>query len=462
MPDHDDAPAAPRGPLDRLLSLFGDVRGGEGLGAALLALNAFVLLFAYYLLKPVREALIVGGVGPEIKAYTAALQALLLLFLIPAYGRFSSRVSRIRLITWVTLFFVSNLAVFYVLGRSKALDLGIPFYVWVGIFNVMLVAQFWAFVNDVYVPEQGRRLIALIAIGSSTGGIFGSWTAKLLIKAIGVYSPMLIAGAMLLVCIAISRLVHTRSGAAHGLRGQAVDRETPLGRDGGFQLIWKQRYLLLIALLILMLNAVNTTGEYILGKAVRTAADQALLPGTVADPDAFRKQFVGLFYADFQFWVNLCSALAQLLLVSRIMTWFGVRAALFVLPLIALGGYGLIATAPLLGLIGVIKGVKIAENSTDYSLNNTARHALFLPTSREAKYKAKAAIDSFFWRMGDLTSAGLVFVGSRLHLDARGFAGVNFAFTLVWLWIVIRVAREHRKLAGESSTAPAAEASAPA
>ena len=144
--------------------------------------------------------------------------------------------------------------------------------------------------------------------------------------------------------------------------------------------------------------------------------------------------------------MNLVGALAQTFLVSRLVTKVGVRVALFVLPLIALGGYALLATVPLLGLI---RGVKIAENATDYSLNNTVRHALFLPTSREAKYKAKAAIDGFFWRMGDLTSAALVFVGSMLGFGARSFAWANFALTLVWLWIVMRIAREHRGLSGD-------------
>ena len=451
MSDPDAAAAVPRGPLERLLSLFADVRAGEAVTAILLTLNAFLLLSSYYIIKPLRETLILGSAGAEVKSYSSAGQALLLLFLIPAYGRFASRVSRIGLITWVTLFFISNLAIFYALGQAKLPAIGIAFFLWVGIFNVMIIAQFWAFANDVYTPEQGKRLFALVAVGSSTGAIFGAWSARPLIQALGVYSPMLIAGAILIVCIAISRIVHARSGAAHGARGEAVDQNAPLGREGGFQLIWKQHYLMLVAFLILLLNAVNTTGEYILGKTVGAAATQALQAVTVADPDAFKKEFIGLFYADFFFWVNLSGALVQLFLVSRIMTWFGVRAALFVLPLIALGGYALLATVPVLAFI---RGVKIAENATDYSLNNTVRHALFLPTSREAKYKAKAAIDSFFWRMGDLASAGLVFAGSMLHLGTREFAGVNFAFTLVWLWIVIRIAREHRKLTNENPGHP--------
>jgi AAA family ATP:ADP antiporter len=254
---------------------------------------------------------------------------------------------------------------------------------------------------------------------------------------------------MLGLCIALSRWAHARAGKAHGAQGKLVDENAKLGPEGGFQLIARERYLLYIALLVLLLNAVNTTGEYILGRTVTASATHALKAAFVSDPEAFKERFIGAFYADYYFWVNLVGALAQTFLVSRIMTRFGVRAALFVLPLIALGGYALLATVPVLAWI---RTVKIAENATDYSLNNTVRHALFLPTSREAKYKAKAAIDSLFWRLGDLTSAALVFVGSLLNLGTQVFAGVNFAFTLAWLWIVIRIAREHRVLSGESTT----------
>src|SRR5262245_57683660 len=107
--------------------------------------------------------------------------------------------------------------------------------------------------------------------------------------------------------------------------------------------------------------------------------------------------------------------------VSRIMKYLGISWALFFLPVIALGSYALLAVVPILSYIRI---AKIAENSTDYSVQNTARHALFLRTSREAKYKAKTAIDSFFWRAGDALSAALVFLGTRLALDIRGFAFV--------------------------------------
>jgi AAA family ATP:ADP antiporter len=129
--------------------------------------------------------------------------------------------------------------------------------------------------------------------------------------------------------------------------------------------------------------------------------------------------------------------------VSRVFKYAGVRVALFILPAIALGGYTLIALMP---LFAVVRWAKILENSTDYSIQNTTRHALFLPTSREAKYKAKQAIDSFFVRAGDLGQAAVVFIGTTLAFSIRSFATVNIVLVLVWIGLAVAIAREHRAL----------------
>ena len=118
------------------------------------------------------------------------------------------------------------------------------------------------------------------------------------------------------------------------------------------------------------------------------------------------------------------------------------RGALFVLPVIALINYSIIVVAPLLAVVRV---GKILENSTDYSIQNTLRQALFLPTSREAKYKAKAAIDTFFTRTGDVVSAGVVALGQVTALTVPAFAGFNVLLTIVWLWVARRIAQEHRQ-----------------
>jgi AAA family ATP:ADP antiporter len=212
-----------------------------------------------------------------------------------------------------------------------------------------------------------------------------------------------------------------------------------IGPSGGFRLVFRHRYLLLIALLVLLSNLVNTTGEFILGKTVAEKAKDL--------PDS--KTYIGAFYAGFFFWVNLLGAGLQMFVVSRILKLIGIGRALFILPLIALGSYTLLAFAPILGFI---RFAKIAENSTDYSVQNTVRHALFLNTSREAKYKAQSAIESFFWRMGDAFSALLVFAGTALAFHTSSFAVVNIVLVFVWLgvaWAIVRLRQRRSRREAE-------------
>ncbi len=452
-----------RGVLDRILSPFADVRGGEGGPALLMMLDVFLLLTCYYIIKPVREAFILSGSGAEVKSYAAAGMVVALLFLVPAYAAVASRVSRTALLTWVTLFFITNLVAFYVLAQARVPYLDVVFFVWVGIFNVMIIAQFWSLANDVYVPGEGRRLFAIIAFGSTIGAIVGATVVENLVdpeKADpnAINRLLLVAAALLAVCAVLTRIISRREKVAVAKPSQpAISREQPLDPKGAFRLVFSERYLLLIGLLMLIVNFVNTNGEYILGRTLEETAKGLAASGQTSGlpADEFEKQFIGNYYAGFFKWVNWATALIQLFVVSRFLKWFGVRAALFVLPVIALGGYALLATSPLLRMI---RGVKIAENSVDYSLQNTARQALFLPTSREAKYKAKQAVDTFFWRTGDVLSAGLVFAGTQLALTTGNFAAVNLGLVVVWIAIAVAIAREHRRLAGATEEGMAAAA----
>jgi AAA family ATP:ADP antiporter len=427
--------------IDRVMSPFTVLEPGEGADAALLTLSVFLLLTAYYVLKVVREPLILSAGGAELKSYTSAAQAVLFLFLVPAYGWLANRVDRGRLIATVTLFFISNIIVFYFMALASMPGLGVAFFVWVGIFNMMIVAQFWSYANDVYTPDQGKRLFAIIGFGQTAGAACGGLFSKYLIQKLQVHQLLIVAGALLclylVVIFVVQRRMHRHPRIAR------VDDDVMVDKRGGFSLILRSRYLLLIAVLLWALNFSNTNGEFILGRVV-TANAHAVSQGLTGAPaDEAVKHFIGAFYADYFTWVNLVSALIQLFLVSRIMRYLGVQAALYVLPVVALGAYSIVAFTPVLALIRV---AKISENSLDYSLNNTARHALFLPTSREAKYKAKAAIDTLFVRAGDLSSAALVFVGTRMALQTRGFAISNMIVIALWLIIVTALGKHYKRL----------------
>jgi len=440
------APRTSRHPgiLDKILSPFTVLQPGEAKDALLLTLAIFLLLTAYYVLKVVREPLILAAGGAELKSYTSAAQAVLLLLLIPAYSAIANRVNRIKLISIVTIFFISNLILFYAMSAANTPYLGVAYFIWVGIFNLMIIAQFWSFANDVYTPEEGKRLFAIVGFGQTLGATCGGLLSKLLIGHLRVHELMLVAAAFLVAYLFIIRVVHHRDRSES--QEAAANAEKPMqDRRGGFALVARDRYLLLIGLLLLLLNFVNTNGEYILGRVVTGDAARLVAAGATSGMPAqeFTEQFIGKFYADYFTWVSALTAFIQIFLVARIMTRVGVRAALFVLPVVSLGAYGIIAFVPMLALI---RAAKIGENSLDYSLNNTVRQALFLPTTREAKYKAKAAIDTLFVRAGDLSSAGLVFLGTLLAMQPRDFAIVNMALVLVWLLIVIGIGRRHRVL----------------
>ncbi|MEP7367258.1 MAG: Npt1/Npt2 family nucleotide transporter [Acidobacteriota bacterium] len=418
--------------LDRMLSPFSRVEGGEGAGALLLAANVFLLLGSYYVLKTVREALILGEAGAVVKSYASAGQAVLMLLVVPLYSWFGSRVGRLNLIAGSTLFFASHLAIFYLLSQA-GVHVGIPFFLWLGVYNMFVVAQFWSFANDLYTEDQGKRLFPIIGVGASLGAWVGSLAAKEMFKIFSPYQLMLITIGILGVCIGLTYISHVRqkrlSDSAHS---KVVD--APLNKSGGFQLVFQNRYLLWIAALVLLLNLVNTTGEFLLGSFV---ADQAT--ARFGAGDAFAAQrgaFIGQFYGDYFSWVNLLGFLIQTFLVSRIFKYAGVGVALFILPTIALGGYSLLIFAPVLA---IVRAAKILENATDYSLNNTVRQALFLNTSREAKYKAKAAIDTFFVRFGDMIQAGIVFIGTSLAWTTKNFAMLNACFVLVWFFVAWQI-----------------------
>ena len=433
---------AKRSLLEQFLGTVTEVEPGEGPTALLLTLNVFLLLTAYYVIKPVREALIlVMPSGAEYKSYLGGAIAVALLFAVPAYASAVKRFPRSKLVVGVTLFFASHLLLFYGLSHweSAKAYLGLFFFVWVGIFNMMVVAQFWAFAADIYTVEKGKRLFALLGVGASVGSAVGGLISKLLIGPLGTYNLLLIATLILGSCALLTYVVDRREISRAPAEAPKAAEEP--SKDGAFQLVFKHRYLTLIAAFSLLFTIVNSNGEYILGSLVRGAADAAVAAGTLAADK--KGDFIGGFYGDFFFVVNTGSMLLQTFVVSRLVKYGGMKWTFFTFPVIALLDAAAIAVLPILA---VTRWGKTAENAADYSINNTARNMLWLPTTREMKYVAKQAVDTFFVRMGDVSSALLVFAGAGLGWGVRSFALTNLVVVCVWLVLAVAIVREYQRL----------------
>ncbi|MGH7896514.1 MAG: NTP/NDP exchange transporter [Candidatus Binatia bacterium] len=467
MAERSQVSTASLSPAERALRLFTDIRPGEAPASLAMLASVFLILAAYYFVKPAREGLlaasVVSGISDtELKAYSSFGQSLLLLGVIPIYDSIANRLRRRALVTATSAFFASNLVCFWALQPGLIFEsagwVGIAFYLWVGIFNVFIVAQFWSFAADVYSDEAGRRLIPMIAIGATAGAATGSWIAKTLVPIVGTFGLVLVAAAVLFCSIVTLRIADSRAAAAEYLR---TDRERTRPSPGGtgsagFRLVWRHRYLLATAFLILVLNWVNTNGENFLFGAVEREFEAKVAARGLTGEGAteFLRDETTRFYGDLSFWVNGVALFLQAFVASRVLRYGGFGAILLSLPLISLLSYSAMAIFPLLAVMRV---AKIAENSTNYSLTNTARQVLWLPTTTEMKYKAKAVVDTLFVRFGDALAAVTAFAGTRLlDVSPRWLFGFNAGLVLIWFAVCLVVVREHGRLTGAEAAQVAA------
>jgi AAA family ATP:ADP antiporter len=437
--------------FERLLTHVTRVAPGEGRTAFLFFLHGFLLLASYQVMKALREAFMLAKFSAETRAYAVALMALVLMVAVPMYGRLRHHLEGARLLRAVTLFFVLTLPLFAVLAHF-GVPIAFPFFIWVGIFGVMAVAQMWAYAADSFNVRSGQRLFVVIMLGANLGALAGS---KFTGFAVASLSPM---GLMVLATVTLGATLFiatpARAAIPEGSRAVVIERSRPLPRVmGGIGLVVRDRYLLTIALFVVLLNWINTTGEFILADYVKADAEaRVAASGGTLDLGTLITEF----YGNFNFWVTLISLAIQLFLVSRIYQAVGVRGALLVHPIIVAMGYGVLALAPLIGgfipVFSMIRRIKFAENGLDYSLMNTTRQALFLPVDRDSKYDGKTAIDTFFWRFGDLLQAVGIFIGMHVFgWHSHEFAVLTFVLALAWIWLAARMGRDYSRKSQETA-----------
>lgn len=429
--------------LARALRPITEVLPGEAVTALLLTANVFFLLTAYYVLKPLREGLILHLTGgAELKVKLSGAIALALFVIVPAYGKLVDRLPRIRLVVGVSLAFALQLLVFFAALRVPSLHdrLGLVFFPWVGVFNVMVVAQFWGYANDLYDKDQGDRLFPMVAIGASVGAAVGSKLAKFLVNGLGELSMPLVAAALLTLCSALFWLVERREAESARQAKELAQIPRSQTPRGGFGLVARHRYLLLLALFSLVYNWVNTNGEYLLSKLIKADVETLVARGQLAAEQS--SNAISAAYADFYFYVNVGGVLLQTFVVSRAVKWLRLPAAFLFLPLLAFGNALVFAFVP---IVALAKIGKAAENATDYSLNNTLKQLLWLVTSPDMKYKAKQVVDTFCVRMGDVCSAlSVILLVDTLAFSVERFAWLSIALAAVWLVLAVAIGRLYR------------------
>lgn len=444
--------------LERFLRLFANVKAREGVTSVILILNIFLTLMAYYFVKPVREgwlsvSLFSGFSQLEVKAYSALGQSLLLLGVLPVYAKLAALWTRRQLIIRTGIGFGIMLIVFWCVQPELIWEqvpfAGIVFYMFVGIFSVTLVAQFWSFASDIYGETRGKRLFPLVAVGASAGGALGAWFGQYLIEAEILSAFDLILLAIVPLGAALGLAVWTDKRGTYGqptewTKSRWLEPAAPHD-EGPYRLIMQHRYLAGTAVMVMVFSWIVASGDNILFGLVQESVRDNL--AALADqPQEFARQVnaaTTAFYGDLYFWINTAGLLLQAFFVSRILRYGGFMALMLATPLISLAAYLSMAIAPVLG---IIKAMKVAENSSNYSVNNTARHMLWLPVSKEMLYQAKTAIDTLFVRIGDGLAAITVLIGTRLvTLNIISFLWINVVLTVFWIMLAIFLVHENRR-----------------
>lgn len=425
--------------MKKVLTKIVDVKPDEIRALWLGFVFNFMVLGSYYVIKPVRDDIGAhNGVQNLWWMFTGTL--LVALVANTAFSAIVARMSRRRFIPIAYHFFILNLAIFYLamhyLSNTAQFWVGTAFFVWVsGAFNLFILTVFWAFMSDIFSPDQGKRLFAFISVGGELGGIVGALLAGALVKGIGAVNLLIISAIMLEAAASCVRFFPAGFHTSHPEQSVARDdkaAERPIGGGiiTGISHVFQSPYLMAICG-FMFLYAITTTFVYF---------QQADITGSQFHDRAARTAF----FAHIDTWVNSLTLLVQLFLTGRLLKWIGVGPTLAFLPVLSMIGFIAIGISPVLSLFAVFQ---VARRAGNFAVTRPAREVLFTVLSREDKYKAKSFIDTFVYRLADQVGAWSYSLLRWLGLGLTGISWFAVPLTGVWCVLSLFLGRKQRALA---------------
>ncbi len=416
-----------------------NVRREEVVPVLLAALFFFCVLSALMLLRPARDALGMQR-GIEAVRWLFMGTALVTLLVNPLFGWLVSRFRRLRFIAATYGFFALGLLGFYLLltlaPSAVGQTSGQVFYVWFSVFNLFATMLFWALMADRFSLAQSKRFFPLIAVGGTLGAIFGPWLAGALAQPMGTPFLLLVAIVFLLLAIAAAVLV-ARVQPERALRDDpdappAVDEGAVIGGSAwqGLRAVAGSPYLLGIATYVLIL-AVMVTFLYFTRLQMVAALGEDLDLRTT-------------WFAHIDLITQVATLLLQAVLAGHLMRRLGVAFTMALLPLtVALGFIGL----AIVGSIAALIVFEAVFRAVQRAIMRPARETLYTVVEREEKYKAKAFIDTFVYRGGDVVGAQTEGLLDRLGMGLAALASVAVPLALVWAALGFWLGRAQQRLA---------------
>ncbi|MGE0856706.1 MAG: NTP/NDP exchange transporter [Hyphomicrobiaceae bacterium] len=414
-----------RSALDRLIGRVVHVERPERSALLLSFAYFFLVLAAYYIIRPVRDEMGVA-VGREHLQTLFVVVFFVMLAAVPVYGWVTSTFAKRLVVPLVYGFFIANLIVFWVLlsGDGRTAAIASVFFVWASVFNLFVVSLFWIVMSDIYAASQAKRLYGFIAAGGTAGAMAGPIITQALVAPLGPDNLLLVSALLLALALGVA-IALRRIAPAHGEAGAS---ERPVGKGilAGAVRVWQSRYLFRIALWILLGNLVST---FFYLEQTRIVGE------TLAD----RTQRVSLF-ARLDLAVSVMTILLQVFVTGRVLERFGVAIAAATLPAWCTLGLVLLAVSPTLGVIVTIMAI---ERAIAFALASPAVKVLYTVVEPEDKYKAQNFIDTVVYRGGDAAS-GWVFntLGRSLGLAGGTVAMTAIPAALAWLYLSFSLGRE--------------------
>ena len=393
----------------------------------------FSILTAYFILRPIRDAMgIAGGTGSL--AYLFSYTFIVMLAVMPIYGALVAYFSRGKLIPYIYSFFILNLLLFWFFFSNKIMmDLTAKvFFVWLSVFNVFVVSIFWSFMIDIFKASDSRKLFGLIASGGTIGSIVGPLSVTFLIDKVGTESLLLVSATILLFSIlCVLRLTSLRKDHLSDMtnvQGE-LDKNKAIGGSimAGFTEILKSRYLMGISALVFLLSLTATFAYF---------QQSSLIYNGYSDTAERIKIF-----ALIERYVSIGALIFQVFISGPMMSKYGVKAGIILLPIITVFGFVLLAISPTIGVFIIFQTIRRAS---EYGMFVPARENLFSIVSLEQKYKAKNFIDTAVFRGGDVIN-GWIYTGlnAGMGLSIAVISMIGVPLALVWGILAWRLGKTH-------------------
>src|SRR6204780_1989026 len=391
----------------------------------------FLLMTSYFILRPLRDTMgTIYGVAHLQELFTGTF--LLSLIVAPIFAGLASRIRLASFLPWVYGFIAITLIVFYFLFRAVTNDrwIAAAFYLWVSTFNLLTISVFWSLMADIFSSDQAKRLFGFIAAGGTVGTICAPAFTIVFVRALGTNTLLLISAAGFAITAILVRLMERekRRLVAADEEAQKTSLDQRLGGNpfDGFMLLFKSRYLLMIALFLLLMTWISTVIYFQLG-------------------DLISKDFITRVartraYASIDLATNSIAVLIQLFGTGRFIKKFGVTTGLLLNPVIMVVAFLAVVFSPVLLLLG---SIQVVRRVAEFAVTKPSRDMLFTAVDQNAKYKAKNVIDTVVYRFGDVTSSWLS--AAMLPYGVAGLAIFGIIISVFWFPIAYLLGRSYER-----------------